>query len=172
MRAITNCLVAALLLGLPRAGHAQSSQVHPILVVISTHGLATPRSKWEQKTQVDINGTSCAATRWTDVDIESSGMNYGNHVLSYHISVDVTDLRDGCLEGDVPEIDTKFKLTFDETLNSSAINFNGEVPTDCKTCKPKRARTISGTLARLSEHSYRLSFSGDLSDTVELEPAQ
>ncbi len=168
MRIMTTYLVAGLLLGLPAPDYAQNTKVNPILVLITTDGMATPRRNWEQKTRVDINGTSCLATKWTDVGIESSGKKY---VLSYHIAVDVDDLSDACLEGDVPEIDTKFELTFDETANSTVIEFKGEVPTDCKTCKPKRARTISGTLARLSEHSYRLSFSGDLSDKLELEPA-
>ena len=167
MQTITNYLLAALLLGLPMPSLAQSSTVNPLLVLITTDGMATPRNDWEQKTRVDINGTSCAATKWTDVAIKLSGKKY---VLSYHIAVDVDDLRDACLEGHIPEIDTKFELTFDETPNSTAIEFKGEVPTDCKTCKPKRARAISGTLARLSEHGYRLSFSGDLSDTLKLEP--
>jgi hypothetical protein len=157
-------------LWLPMRSETQNVPASPILAFIESRGLATPRSKWEQKTHADINGTSCAATKWTDVGIESHGIH--KFTLSYNISVDIEDYRDACLEGDVPEIDTQFELTFADSENSRSIDFKGEVPVDCKKCKPKRGRTISGTLSRLSERNYRLSFSGDLSDTVDLEPSR
>jgi hypothetical protein len=165
----TRCFLIAVL-WVTVAAQAQSSPANPIVAVVENHGLETPKSKWEQKTRADIYGTSCAATKWTDVGIESLAKN--KYTLSYNVEVDIDDFKDVCLEGDVPAIDTKFDLTFEDTSNSRSIAFKGEVPSDCKKCKPKRARTISGTLTRLNEHSYRLSFSGDLSDTVDLEPSK
>ena len=169
MRTITLSLILIASVGLTAYAQVQSAPSNPILAVVYNHYLETPRSKWEQKTHADINGTSCAATRWTDVDVQPSSKQY---TLSYHITVDIDDLRDACLEGSVPEIDIKFDLTFDQTEDSKSINFKGAVPPDCKNCRPRRAQSISGTLTRLSEQSYRLSFSGDLSDTIELEPGK
>src|SRR5580658_3606142 len=119
MRRTNTFLIATVLSWLPVHGQTQSPPANAILAVIYTNGLTTPRSRWEQKTRAEINGTSCTATKWTDVGIESSGKTY---VLSYNVEVDITDLRDACLEGDVPEIDAKFALTFDETGNSKSID--------------------------------------------------
>jgi len=158
--------VSVIALSLP--GAAQNAPTGSIPAFIEVHGLTTPRSKSEQKTHADINGTSCAATKWTDIGIEPHGEH--KFTLTYNISIDVEDLRDACLEGDVPEINTQFELTFSDSQDSKSIVFKGEVPTDCKKCRPRRARTISGTLTRVSQRNYRLSFSGDLSDTANLEP--
>jgi hypothetical protein len=159
--------VLLLILCLAIQGQGQDDLSSPILRLVEAHGgLVTAKGKSEQKTRANILGASCAATKWTDVYLEP----YGNHkfMLSYHIAIDIEDDKNPCQEGDVPETDTRFDLSFTDSLDSKSVEFRGEPPSECKKCK--RARAISGTLTQLSDRVYKISFSGDLSDSVELEP--
>jgi hypothetical protein len=148
--------------------YGQETLSSPILRFVEAHNLMTVKSKAEQKTRAEINGTSCAARKWTEVFLNPHGSH--QFTLEYNISIDIEDDRDPCLEGDVPEIDTQFELTFADSRDSHSIDFKGETPADCKKCKPRRAHSISGKLRRLGDQAFSISFSGDLSDTVELEP--
>jgi hypothetical protein len=141
-------------------------QTNRILQIVDEKTLVVPKRLLEHPTTVNINGTNCKATEFADAYLDHNGSTFR---LEYNRDIFIDDNRDPCLEGDVPTIDIKFDLTFEQSSDSKKISFVGQVVPDCKACRPRKAQAISGVLTRLGEDRFQLSFHGDLSASVELE---
>lgn len=153
--------------------HTQDDVQHPLITAMQKHYFETPKDQEERPTKVTILGTTCNAV----IDM-TAGIEYTHgkpsFVLEYtkYVSILGHGNPDACLELDVPEIDTKFGLTFQPSNKPDEISFTGEMPAECKDCRPKRAKSISGALNKTGKQRYRLSFTGDLSDSFDLVPKE
>jgi hypothetical protein len=163
-------LAMALLLSFGFPQPQQSGPEHPILVAIEKHWIVVPKDQEEKQTKVTILGVTCNA-----IELRTADIQYEDHpprfFLEYTKYVDTTPRNnpDTCLDLDVPDIDTTFDLTFSPSGKSNEIAFAGQLRAGCKDCKPKRAKSITGLLRKIGSKRYQLTFSGDLSDTLELE---
>jgi hypothetical protein len=148
---------------------SQDQMSHPILKLVQDQWLHTPKSEQERKTRATVLGTTCNAVELDDAYVEPiSHPPY--FLLEYSKSVDITENSDACLDLTVPDIDTKFELTFAVSTDPDKISFEGQVQPNCKDCKPKKAKSISGTLRAKGGNRYQISFAGDLSADLILEP--
>jgi hypothetical protein len=151
--------------------HAESRlDQHPIILALQKYFFETPRDRKEQPITVTILGVTCKGSITVSADITTSGRDNTTFVLNYtkYVFLDARNTPDDCLEVTVPDIDTKFTLTFTASDKSDQISFTGEVPADCKECKPRRAKKISGIFHKIGKSKYRLSFVGDLADSLDL----
>lgn len=153
------------------AQQQQDAVTHPILVVIKEAWLVVPKSKEEFPTRVTVLGTTCNASVLLYATIQDTARP-PYFMLEYQKSTDIMGRNnpDACSELDVPEIDTKFDLTFAPSGKRTEITFTGQIQPNCKECKPKKGKSISGVLKSLGNKKYRLSFTGDLADEFDLEP--
>jgi hypothetical protein len=160
--------LAILILG--SAGAPQEEINHPILTTLKDSILIVPKGREEFPTTVTILGTTCSGTEMTYASVGSvRGPSQFDFEYNKDVIIEGKNNPDACDELDVPSIDVKFDLTFKPSTDKHEIGFTGRIQPDCKDCKPKRVKTISGTLRKLSTKKYRISFIGDLSDTVDLE---
>jgi hypothetical protein len=143
---------------------------HPIILEIHKYFLETPRDRKEQPTTATILGITCKGSITVSAFIASTGSNDAAVELNYSKSVflDPRNNPDDCLDITVPDIDTKFILTFEDSNKPDRIPFTGEVPALCKECKPKRTKKISGLLRKAGKSKYHISFTGDLADSLDL----
>jgi hypothetical protein len=161
-------------LGLFKASISKQDEVqHPLLTVIEKNYLETPKDQEERPTKVTILGTTCNATIQMTADVEHT-YQQPFFMLQYtkYVSIDGHGNPDACLELEVPDIDTKFDLTFKSSAKRDEISFEGHIPAKCPDCKPKRASSVAGTLRKVGNNRYRISFTGDISDTFDLVPKQ
>jgi hypothetical protein len=148
---------------------SQDQMNHPILRRVQDQWLHTPKSEQERKTKATVLGTTCNAVELDDAYVEP--ISHAPYVLlEYSKSVDITENSEACLDLTVPDIDTKFELTFAPSNDPDKISFDGQLQLNCKDCKPKKAKSISGTLRAKGGDRYQLSFTGDLSADLILEP--
>jgi hypothetical protein len=164
---LLTCAFAAVSTAQPQ----QDVVTHPILIAIKEKWLVVPKSKEEFPTRVTVLGTTCNALVLLYATIQDTNRP-PYFMLEYSKSTDIMGKNnpDACLELEVPEIDTKFDLTFAPSGKRNEIMFTGQMQPNCKDCKPKKGKSISGVLRSNSDKKYRLSFTGDLADEFDLEP--
>jgi hypothetical protein len=170
MKAPVFCVCGLVVWMLSQLGSAQVQQKHPLLKIIEDHSLISPKAYNERRTRVDIQGISCEATEFLLASLSPAAES--NYRLEYERDFLIEDKRQVCDEGDIPAIDTKFLLAFIDSSNPNELSFRGQIDPDCKKCKPKRGKAISGTLRRLGKDRFQLSFGGDVSANTELETVQ
>lgn len=171
-RIMCSLLFVAVVLPRSRPEPQQDLYSHPILLEVVNKGLVIPRDKWDFPARVTVLGTSCTASvlLYATILTREPGRAF---VLEYErtATIDIGKPNpDACDELEVPEIHTKFNLTFMSPKKNEEIAFTGYVQPSCNDCSPKKGRVISGVIKSRGHKKYWISFTGDLSDRFDLEP--